>query len=261
MRISLITASYNRANTIRDTLRSVNDQTYEDIEHIVMDGASKDDTMQIVADEGRRVTFAVSEPDNGVFDAYNKGLDRASGEIIGFINTDDFYCSTSVISEVMAAFAANPLLEGVHADLVYVDVEDTKKILRHWRGRDYGPEDIRRGFIPAHPTVFLRRSVYDRVGRFDTSFRYAADYDFLLRAFYGARITAIYVPQVWVRMRAGGVTGGALSSIVAQNREIRRAQEACGVSYPRVAFIGHKLIDRSLQKLRAPFVQMPDARR
>jgi glycosyltransferase involved in cell wall biosynthesis len=255
--LSLITASYNRAHTIRDTIRSVNMQTYPAIDHIVIDGNSTDGSMDIVRAEAKRTGYVVSEPDKGFYDAYNKGLAVAKGDIIGFINTDDFYCSDDVIAQVMKVFEDNPTVEGVHADLVYVDPEDTSKIKRLWKARDFSRNDYRRGFIPAHPTVFVRREVYDRVGGYDTSYRLAADYDFLLRAFYVADIKAVHVPKIWIRMRTGGATGGAMNDIKRQNDEIRRAQQAHGIDYPEVLFYAHKAVDRTLQKMRAPFVSMP----
>lgn len=256
--LSLITASYNSARTIADTLRSVNAQTYPQIQYLVVDGGSKDDTMQIVARDGHRVASAVSEPDKGIYDAYNKGLSRATGDVIGFINSDDYYCAPDVIAEVMAAFEADPELEAVHGDLIYVDPVDTSKIERHWKSRPATVENLRRGFIPAHPTLFLRRDVYDKVGAFDTSYRLAADYDFMLRAFFVHRIKSLYIPGIWVRMRSGGATGGTAASIVKQNDEIRRSQAAHGLNYPRALFFAHKVVDRSVQRARAPFVKAPD---
>jgi len=255
--LSLITACWNSARTIGDTLRSVNAQTLTNIEYLVVDGGSKDDTMEIVAREGARVTSAVSEPDKGIYDAYNKGLSRATGDVIGFINSDDYYCAPDVLEQVMKAFE-DPTLEAVHADLVYVDPENTGKIERHWKSRPASVENLRRGFIPAHPTLFLRRSVYARVGGFDTDYRLAADYDFMLRTFYVERIKSLYLPQIWVRMRSGGATGGSTASILRQNEEIRRSQQAHGLNYPKALFFAHKVVDRSVQRARAAFVHAPD---
>ena len=154
--LSLITASYNRAHTIRDTIRSVNTQTYPHIDHIFIDGVSKDDSVDVIRAEAKRSPTVVSEPDKGFYDAYNKGLALAKGDIIGFINSDDFYVHDRVIERVMQVFGDDSV-EAVHADLVYVDAENPMKILRHWRSRDLTPGLMRRGFIPAHPTVFLRR--------------------------------------------------------------------------------------------------------
>ena len=255
--LSLITASYNSARTISDTLRSVDAQTWPDIEYLVVDGGSKDETMAIVAREGRRVTSAVSEPDKGIYDAYNKGLKRATGDVIGFINSDDYYCAPDVIETVMKAFE-DPTVEAVHADLVYVAPENTGKIERHWKSRPATVENLRRGFIPAHPTLFLTRAAYDKIGEFDTGYRLAADYDFMLRAFYVHQIKSVYLPRILVRMRSGGATGGTAASIMKQNDEIRRSQTAHGLNYPKALFFAHKVVDRSVQRARAPFVKAPD---
>lgn len=256
-KISLITASYNRGHTIRDTIESINFQTYPEIEHVFIDGVSKDDSVAIMHDTARRAPVIVSEPDKGFYDAYNKGLGRATGEIIGFLNSDDFYPRPDVIERVMTLFAAHPEIDGLHADLVYVREEQPEKIVRHWKSRAFTPRSFAQGFIPAHPTVFLRREVYDRVGGFDTSFRLAADYEFLLRTFHTHKLSAMHVPEIWVRMRTGGATGGNVSSIKAQNDEIRRAQEMHGVHYPMTKFYVRKVIDRSMQHLRAPFTSVP----
>jgi len=256
--LSLITTSYNSARTIADTLLSVNAQTYSQIEYLIVDGGSKDDTMEIVARDGLRVTSAVSEPDKGIYDAYNKGLSRATGEVIGFINSDDYYCAPDVIEDVMKAFGGDPELQAVHADLVYVDPENTGKIERHWKSRPATVENLRRGFIPAHPTLFLTRAAYDKIGQYDTGYRLAADYDFMLRAFYVHRIKSLYLPHIWVRMRSGGATGGTNASIIRQNDEIRASQRAHGLNYPKALFFAHKVVDRSVQRARAPFVKAPD---
>lgn len=256
MKISLITASYNSASTIIDTLQSVNFQTYPDIEHLVVDGGSKDGTVAIVGREGKRVHSIVSEPDKGIYDAYNKGLARATGDVIGFLNSDDFYCSDDVIAQVMKAFE-DPAVEGVHADLVYVDQQNPGRIVRHWRSRPCTPKSIARGFIPAHPTLFLRRSVYDKAGLFDLNYRLAADYEFMLRIFHRHHISARYISKIWVRMRTGGATGGSLASVKRQNVEIRNAQKQHGLHYPGVKFMVHKVVDRAIQRLRARFVVMP----
>lgn len=258
-KMTLLTASWNSAATIGDTLRSVAKQTYPEIEHIVIDGASKDDTLAVIEREGSHVAKVVSEKDKGIYDAYNKGIGHASHDIIGFINSDDFYAHDGVIAEVMAAFDADHELEAVHADLVYVRQEDTGKIVRHWKSRECTEKSLSRGFIPAHPTVFLRRSVYDKVGLFNLDYRLAADYEFLLRVFHVHKIKAHYLPSIWVRMRVGGATGGNLSSIKLQNDEIRRAQLLHGVHYPVSKFYIWKVVDRSMQRFRSRFVDLPPA--
>lgn len=240
-KISLITASYNREKTISDTLRTINEQDYDDIEHIVIDGKSTDATVDIIKAEGKRVSKLVSEKDDGFYDAYNKGLAQATGEIIGFLNSDDFYISNDVISKVMKIFE-DPTVEACHADLYYVDFDDTNKIVRHWKSADFTDSDYRKGRIPAHPTVFFRRSVYDLIGNFDTSFSLVADYDLLLRAFFVEKVKSVYVDDVWVRMRVGGATGAGLSGIWKQNLELQRARKKHGIKVPFLVMLGHKVV-------------------
>ena len=248
-KLSLITASYNSARTIGDTLRSVNTQTLEDLEYLVIDGGSKDDTMEIVAREGRRVSLAVSEPDKGIFDAYNKGLARARGEVIGFLNSDDFYASDTVLAEVMAAFE-DETVDVVYGDLTYVDPVDTAKIERVWRSRPPTKANIARGHHPAHPTLFLRRRVYDQAGVFDLGYRQAGDVEFMMRVFQTLDLKWVYIPGIMVRMRSGGATGGDMASIMRQNRAVRQAQRDLGIRYPLAGFAFHKIVDRVQQRLR-----------
>lgn len=251
-KISLITACFNSEKTVGDTIKSVNIQTYNDIEHVIVDGNSDDRTVEIAKELAARNPVIVSEPDKGIYDAFNKGLNIASGEIIGFINSDDLYIDADVVSEVMAVFE-DPTVDGCFADLVYVSPENTKKVKRVWKSAALSSRDYERGLIPAHPTVFLRREIYERFGNFDLSLMLAADYEFLLRVFYKGGINSRYVPRVWVRMRSGGATGNNLKSIARQNREIRTAQRKHGLPCSPAIFFATKAVDRLLQILRAPF--------
>lgn len=256
-KITLLTAAYNSATTIRETLKSIEVQTYPDIEHIIIDGASKDNTLAVVEAEGRRVTRVVSEPDKGIYDAYNKGLGLATGEIIGFLNSDDFYAHPRVIEQVMAKFAADPALDAVHANLVYVDRDDVSKVTRLWRSRKSSMARIQSGFYPAHPTLFLRRRVYDRAGGFDLAYRMAADGEFMGRIFGKFGFTDAHVDDIWVIMRDGGTTGGNWRSIARQNSELRQALRANGIKSSPVTFLFAKLVDRTLQRARARHVVLP----
>lgn len=247
--LSLITACWNSARTIGDTLRSVNDQTLSDIEYLVVDGGSKDDTMAIVAREGARVTLAISEPDRGIYDAYNKGIARSTGDVIGFLNSDDFYASDTVLAEVMAAFE-DETIDAVYGDLTYVDPIVTGRIERIWRSRPPTRANIARGHHPAHPTLFLRRRVYDRAGVFNLGYRQAGDVEYMMRIFHTLDLKWAYLPKIMVRMRSGGATGGGLTSLVVQNRAVRRAQADLGIRYPVAGFVLHKVIDRFQQRLR-----------
>lgn len=255
-KISIITASFRSESTIRDTLESVNAQTYPHIDHIIIDGASKDKTLELVKQYGKRVVHVTSEPDKGIFDAYNKGLAIADGDIIGILNSDDFYASPAVIEKVMQAFA-DPTVEAVYADLVYVDKDDTSKIVRHWKSRPYRNGDFARAFSPAHPTLFLRRSVYAKTGGFDPNFRFSGDYEYMLRAFHTHGVKSLYVPEIVVRMRTGGATGGSLPFIKKQNIEILRALESQGVHIFKPGFFIRKAVNRLMQRIRARFVRLP----
>ncbi len=255
--ISIITASFRSEATIVDTLNSINEQTYPAIEHLVVDGASNDKTLELVREHGKRVARLVSERDKGIFDAYNKGLALATGEVIGFLNSDDFYASAEVISHVMAIFNTEPEIEAVYADLVYVEKDDTATITRHWKSRPYQTGDFGRAFSPPHPTLFLRRSVYERTGGFDPAFRYAGDYEYMLRAFHTHQVKSRYLPEIVVKMRNGGTTGGSWVHIKKQNVEILKALERERVPVFRAGFMARKIADRLLQRVRARFVHLP----
>jgi len=247
--ISLITVCYNSESTITDTLRSVSDQTYSDIEHIVIDGGSSDSTMSLVSKYGERVVKSISEKDKGIYDAYNKGLMIATGDIIGFINSDDFYFSNDVIAKVMSVFD-DPLVEACHANLIYVNPINTDLVERFWKSWAFQHNDLEKGSIPAHPTVFFRRDVYERFGNFDLQFKLVADHDFLLRMFYTNKVKSVYVNDTWVRMRSGGATGGNVKSLVKQNMEIRAVQKKNGINNSLLVFGVIKLVDRLKQMLK-----------
>lgn len=255
-KISIITASFRSESTIRDTLESVNIQTYPDIDHIIIDAASKDKTLKIVEECGKRVVHVTSEPDRGIFDAYNKGLAVAQGEIIGILNSDDFYASPTVIENVMRVFE-DPDVDAVYADLVYVDKDDTSRIVRYWKSRPYRDGDFGRAFSPPHPTLFLRKAVYQRTGGFNPTFRFAGDYEYMLRAFHAGKVKSVYLPEVVVKMRTGGATGGTLPFIKKQNVEILQALESQHVHVFKPAFFLRKIVNRTLQRLRARFVRRP----
>ncbi|MDA7844250.1 glycosyltransferase [Gammaproteobacteria bacterium] len=251
-KISLITVCFNSESTVIDTLKSVADQTYSNIEHIVIDGGSTDSTMELVSQYGSRVSKSISEKDKGIYDAYNKGLLLATGEIIGFINSDDFYFSDETILKVMSVFE-DSTIEACHANLIYVNSINTNIIKRLWKSWDFKDSDFKKGSIPAHPTVFFRRDVYERFGNFDINFKLVADHDFLLRAFYVNKIKSVYIDEPWVRMRSGGATGGNLKSIIKQNLQIRAAQKKNGINSSLLIFIVTKFLDRIKQSFKSNY--------
>ena len=222
MKVTLITACYNSAATIRDTLASVNAQTHPDIEHIVIDGASQDDTLTIVRELGRRVAKVVSEKDGGIYNAMNKGIALATGDIVGIINSDDFYADADVIARVGKAFAESGA-DCVFGDLEYVDPRDTRKVRRRWKSQPYAPGAFQRGWHPAHPTFFVRRELYQRLGTFDESLRISSDYELMLRFLERGKAKSAYLPSVLVKMRDGGVSNRTLANIFKANVECYRS--------------------------------------
>ena len=228
MKISIITAVYNRADSIAEAVRSVQAQTWPHVEHVVIDGASTDGTVAVLQTCLNAQAVWLSEPDKGIYDALNKGLARATGDVIGLMHSDDFFADDEVLASVAAAFA-NPEVDAVYGDLDYVAKADTARIVRRWRSGDYSAAKLARGWMPPHPTLFLRRSVLERWGGYDTSFRIAADYDTILRYFGQGRIRPAYIPRVLVKMRLGGESNRSLGRIWLKTREDYRALQRNGV--------------------------------
>ncbi len=222
MKISVVTAVYNRVDTIAAAMRSVFDQTYGNIEHIIQDGGSDDGTLDEVGRLAGPRTHLVSESDSGIYDAINKGIGRASGDVIGLMHSDDFFGYDEALKDIAARFA-DPKIDGVYGDLQYVSGKDPAKIVRQWRSGKYAPKRLKWGWMPPHPTLYLRREVFDRMGVYDTSFRIAADYDAMLRYLARGNINLAYVPRVVVKMRLGGESNGSLSRILLKSREDLRA--------------------------------------
>ncbi|MHB1174513.1 MAG: glycosyltransferase family 2 protein [Sulfuriferula sp.] len=249
MKISIITAAYNAADTITDTLESVAAQRHQDIEHIVIDGASTDNTLKIVERYADTIAHVLSEPDRGVYDAMNKGLAFASGEVVGFLNADDIYMHQDVLTKV-AATMADPAIDACYADLVYVDREQTSRVVRHWVSRDYTSGLFEKGWMPAHPTFFVRKSVYKKLGGFDLRYRLQADFDLALRFMGINGVQARYVPEVWVRMRMGGMSNNSIRNMVRGNIEAYTSCRANGLNVPPW-FILTKVLSRVPQFIRA----------
>lgn len=253
MKISVVTVVYNRAGTIADTIQSVASQRYRDIEHIIVDGASTDGTVDILRRNSEKFAKFVSEPDRGGVDAMNKGIRLASGEVIGFLNSDDVYDNSSVVDEVAEVFA-DPDVEACYADLLYTDPIDLRKIVRYWKSRPYAEGLFEKGWAPANPTFYARRAVYERLGGFDLTYPRAADFELALRFLHVHRIKSVYVPKIWVRMRTGGVSNNSLMGIIlGNNREIYRAFRKHGLAVGPL-FIARKILSRVLQYFRRPSV-------
>lgn len=229
MRVSIITAVLNGAEVIGRTLDSVAAQDYPSIEHIVIDGVSNDGTLDVVRRHGRRVAVVQSSRDRGVYDAFNKGLRAASGDVVAFLNAGDTYAHAQAVSRLMQAFAS-PDVGASFADLVITDPAAPERVMRRYRSGSFRPERLAAGFMPAHPTLFLRRSVYDRVGSYDPSYRIAGDYELCLRVFLHAATQFRYVPEVLVNMPVGGMSNQGLRSAWVITREMKRACAQQGVA-------------------------------
>jgi len=223
----VITATFNSASTVTDTLNSVRDQDYKHIEHIIVDGVSTDNTLEIIR-KFMHVKKCVSEKDKGIYDAMNKGIDLSKGDVIGILNSDDFYNHNKVLSTVAAAFE-DETVEAVYGDLQYVHPLNTTKVTRTWKSGVFRKENFYYGWMPPHPTFFLRKSIYEKHGKFNTTLRTAADYELMLRILlkYGAK--AKYIPQVLVKMRAGGVSNASVKNRIIANNEDRMAWKINGL--------------------------------
>lgn len=228
LQVSLITAVFNRAKTLGEALRSIHNQTWQNIEHIVIDGGSTDGTLAVLDQHRDRIAQMVSEPDQGVYDALNKGIRKASGDVVGFMHADDQFASPHAVSHIASAFE-DPAVEAVYGDLAYVKQGDVSKVVRYWRAGRYQRDQLAHGWMPPHPTFYVRREVYSRLGVFDTRYRISADYDNMLRLLWGGSVRASYIPEVLVRMRTGGISNGSLSNVLLKSREDYAAMRKHGI--------------------------------
>lgn len=221
MKISVVTAVFNSERTVSHAIKSVADQDYDHVQHLVQDGDSSDNSISEIMKSNHENLEFISEPDLGIYDAFNKGINRASGDVIGFLHSDDFFPNTSVLSTIATAFQ-DQNIECVYGDLDYVSYHDPKKTIRRWRSEKFSSSQLKKGWMPPHPTLYLRRSVFDRIGLFDTNFEISADYDFVLRYFStlaGRESSALHIPQVLYKMRLGGASNSSLSKIFRKMKE------------------------------------------
>jgi glycosyltransferase involved in cell wall biosynthesis len=221
LRVSIITATFNSAATVAETMRSVEEQDYAPIEHIVVDGHSQDNTLNIVQRYPHTSTV-ITEKDDGIYDAMNKGIRASTGDIIGILNSDDIYAHNGVISKIVRAFE-DPAIQACYADLQYMDQQNTSRITRTWKSGNYHTGSFYWGWMPPHPTFFVRKSVYEKVGLFETSLQSAADYEMMLRILVKHHLPAAYIPQVIVKMRTGGMSNSSVRNRIRANREDRKA--------------------------------------
>jgi len=249
VKVSIITVAYNSKETVKDTIDSVLSQDYKEIEYLVVDGASTDGTFEIVKSYGNKISKFISEKDEGVYDAMNKGIQMASGGIIGILNSDDVYLNNEVLSTVVNQFKEKKV-DSVFADLVYVNGNNLQEIVRYYSSANFDPGGFAYGWMPAHPTFFVKGEVYKKYGLFKTNYRIASDYEMLVRLLAKHKISCSYIPKTLVKMRSGGLSTRNLKSNWILNKEIVRACSENGIStnlfkviskYPKKIF---QLIDR-----------------
>lgn len=270
MKISVVTATWNSGKTIKDTIESVLHQKYTNVEHIIKDGGSKDDTVAICEDyqrkfynsddevRGERLEVRdrrprntmkiVSEKDGGIYDAMNKGIEMATGDVIGILNSDDFYTSDDVLQKVAAEFAADPELEAVYGDIHFVKPEDLTKCTRYYSSKSFRPWLLRFGFMPAHPSFYVRREVYEKYGLYDLQFRTSSDFEWMVRLFAKHHIRAKYLPMDFVTMRDGGESTAGMEAKRKVNNDIVGSLRKHGIftcdafKYVRYAVKGVELV-------------------
>lgn len=222
MKITIITSVYNNQETIAEAMESVLSQTYPDIEYIIIDGGSSDNTVDIIKTYQDRLGAFISEPDNGIYDGLNKGIKLATGDVIGFLHSDDLYQDNTVIEKVAQAFINNAT-DSLYGDLTYVNKINPSKIIRFWQSGEFTLTKLNYGWMPPHPTFFVRRSIYQQYGVFDTSFKIAADYDLMLRFLGKFKISTYYIPSVLIKMRVGGASNKSLKNVLKKSTEDLKA--------------------------------------
>ncbi|WP_272673689.1 glycosyltransferase family 2 protein [Providencia sp. PROV169] len=218
MKISIITATYNSSKTIRDTILSLEKQTYSNIEYIIVDGASSDNTLDIIKEYSTRISTIISEPDKGIYDALNKGIMAATGDIVGFLHSDDVFAYPNAIEDLMSTLVHDKS-QAIYADLEYVSKENTENVVRRWISGSYKHENLKKGWMPPHPTFFMKKELYKEHGAFDLNFKISADYDSLLRYLWLHNISVSYLPKVVTKMRIGGESNRSFLNILKKTKE------------------------------------------
>ena len=236
MKVSIITATYNSSKTIADTLQSLNTQSYENIEYIIIDGKSKDNTLDVIKQQCSRVSKIISESDEGIYDALNKGIEASTGDIVGFLHSDDLFAYSDAVKDIVAQMNES-VSDAVYGDLQYVSKDNTNKVVRLWKSGSYSRSKLKNGWMPPHPTFYMRRELYNKFGLFDLNFKIAADYDSLLRYLWSNNIKITYLPKVVIKMRVGGESNRSFKNIIQKTREDVIALKNNNIFWPIALFI------------------------
>lgn len=228
MKVSIITVVFNNALTIRTTIESVLNQTYKDIEYIIIDGASTDQTLEQIKLYSNKIDHIVSEPDKGMYDAMNKGIKLASGDIVGILNADDFFCDDKVIQKLVDVFVKDKI-DAVYGDIQFVNPSNLNKIVRYYSSKRFNPLKFKYGFMPAHPSFYVKREFFEKLGYYKEDYLIASDYELLIRFLYNKEIKYKYIEMPFVTMRTGGVSNKSLKNRFVLNKEIIRACKENGI--------------------------------
>jgi len=251
LKISIITVCRDSAATIKDTLESIASQSYKNIEHIVVDGGSVDGTQAIVGEWKKNPVRLISEPDRGMYDAMNKGIGMATGDVIGILNSDDVYYDSHVLENVSRVMGDDSL-DACYADLIYVNKNNPEKIIRYWKSCSFEKGLFSRGWMPPHPTFFTRRLIYEKYGNFDLTYSFAADVELLARLLERFEVKSVYVPKIFVKMRFGGTSNKSVFNIIKQNIYIYRACRKNNIPISPVIFFFTKITSRIRQYCSKP---------
>ena len=242
--------TFNDALVLADCIESVIKQTHAPIEHIIVDGGSNDGTINILNKYQNNLSKIISEPDNGIYHAMNKGIKYASGEVVGFLNSDDFYFDNDVLSKVFQIFKSNPSINACYSDLVYVDKLTASKTIRYFKSKEFTPGLFSKGWCPPHPTFFVRKSVFKKYGDFDLNLKIASDVDLMMRFLEIHKFKSLYIPEIWVKMRIGGTINKNLNNILRQNLEVISSLRKNGLAVNYINFFINKIFSRTKQFLK-----------
>jgi glycosyltransferase len=248
MKFSIVTATYNSASHVANCLSSVAEQSYEAVEQIIIDGGSTDGTLEICKNSKNRVTQTISEPDQGIYDAMNKGIKMATGDVVGILNSDDFYASNDILEKIAYRLDSTGA-DSLYGNLDFVAAEDPGKVIRHWKSSTFVPGSFVKGWHPPHPTFFVRREVYERHGCFDISLDVSADFELMLRLLQKHQISTCYLDETIVKMRYGGESTGSLGKIIKGNKNVLKAFQKNGIKVSPF-YTAHRLLSKVGQFIR-----------
>ncbi len=249
LKVSIVTTTYNSQKTLEETIKSVLSQSYKDIEYIIIDGNSSDGTIEIVSKYRDRISKFISEPDNGIYDAMNKGLKLATGDVVGILNSDDVYCDNNVVAKVVDIFNQTDS-DSVYGDLYYVKEDDLTNVVRYWKSSVFKKGSFKKGWHPAHPTFFVKKEIYEKYGYFDLSMEVSADFELMLRFLEKYNISAKYIPQVIVKMRMGGESNSSIKNIIKGNRSILKAFDKNHIKVNKILYPLYRFFPKIIQILK-----------